>query len=296
MNDKVAIKTLNGHLLVDTEAREAIQQMSESASEEFERLEEFAGEVQEKLNELEGANVQPDWDQNDPTAADYVKNRTHYTEVVEKPLETVAPFTFTVDTDDEWSGCAVTYVGTESKRIAPFPMGLVYKDGYINTDEVTNYMATQIIVFDGVEYECAPTKIYQGYTGYIYGNLALYQSGRDDTGEPFCWMYFPKDVVDRQYAYNVVYFVTAETAETAVEHTIAAYSPTETVEAETVHTIDLKYLPAELDEALTYLSQSLDEVMAGIGDSPTLTSPGGTKYKLTVDDDGNLTTSEVTDA
>lgn len=45
--------------------------------------------VWEKIGEhtSSGGGVQPDWNQNDPTAPDYVKNRTHYEEIVETNIE-----------------------------------------------------------------------------------------------------------------------------------------------------------------------------------------------------------------
>lgn len=48
-----------------------------------------------KVNDLPFVNVQADWDQNDENAADYVKNRTHYTEIVNETIYETLEFTAT---------------------------------------------------------------------------------------------------------------------------------------------------------------------------------------------------------
>lgn len=103
-----------------------------------------------------GGGVQPDWNQNDATAADYVKNRPFYTG---DPVETVLVEESTVtfgDVDDFYAGVL------ESTFSAA--VGETYK-----------------VSWDGTIYECACVE-YSGLT--VFGNLSIVGVG-SDTGEPF---------------------------------------------------------------------------------------------------------------
>ena len=105
-----------------------------------------------------GVSAQPDWNQNDESAADYVKNRTHYITITDKELLPETLFS----NDDE--GCAVVdYVDFEG----------------INTATVT---------YDGKEYVCEVKKE-TNPNSYMYylGNRTLGWGGEGapDTGEPF---------------------------------------------------------------------------------------------------------------
>lgn len=103
-----------------------------------------------------GGSVQSDWNQNDETAADYVKNRTHY-----EKRQTV-------------------YEGTD---LAPVLQDdgnymLVFPDSPFNLTNGNTYM----VVINGVSYECV---VYSAAAGVppMIGNLAFV--GGADTGEPF---------------------------------------------------------------------------------------------------------------
>ena len=101
--------------------------------------------------------AQADWNQNDETAPDYVKNRTHYeyTETVEILHET------------ELTG--------------------VDQDGMYNAIlDVTSFTGNEkqlTVTFDGTEYVCDALTLDD--TGAVYfGNMSKMEAG-DDTGEPF---------------------------------------------------------------------------------------------------------------
>lgn len=64
--------------------------------------------LNQKLDEME---VQPDWNQNDPKASDYVKNRTHYEETVETDI---AGTTYTLG-DVSTAGTIYTHNGLPLK-------------------------------------------------------------------------------------------------------------------------------------------------------------------------------------
>lgn len=103
-----------------------------------------------------GGQVQPDWNQNDPTAKDYVKNRPFYTETV----ETVLIEESTVSFSDTGEG----FYGAEFPSPVSATVGETYK-----------------VYWDGTVYECTCVD-FSGSN--IIGNLSIEGFG-SDTGEPF---------------------------------------------------------------------------------------------------------------
>ena len=106
-----------------------------------------------------GSNVQPDWNQNDDTQPDYVKNRPFYTDTVETVLVEESAVTFTEGSNGLY-GAQVqsTFVAT---------VGEAYK-----------------VYWDGSAYECTCAD-FNGYP--VIGNLSIVGAG-SDTGEPFAIM------------------------------------------------------------------------------------------------------------
>lgn len=137
--------------------------------------------------------VQPDWNQNDTTAVDYVKNRTHWveTELVEEVPETEI-------TTEIKAGFASANLDASVSPSAT-------EEGEIRT-----------IVFDGKEYECAMFIA----EAPAFGNGALIPNDSQfpDTGEPFMYMYMPD---------GGGMVLTRDTTPTT--HTIACYKKEETV-------------------------------------------------------------------
>ena len=103
-----------------------------------------------------GGGAQPDWNQNDSTAADYIKNRPFYTG---DPVETVLVEESTVS----FAPADGLYVG-ELKSTFSATVGETYK-----------------VSWDGTVYECACID-FSGKTAI--GNLSIAGAG-SDTGEPF---------------------------------------------------------------------------------------------------------------
>ena len=103
-----------------------------------------------------GGSVQSDWNQNDETAADYVKNRPFYTG---DPVETVLFEESTVTFEDHGG----IYFGQLESTFSA-TVGETYK-----------------VSWDGTTYECACVE-YSGTTAI--GNLSIIGLG-SDTGEPF---------------------------------------------------------------------------------------------------------------
>ena len=88
--------------------------------------EEVASQLYEEIANMGGGSVQPDWNQNDPEAADYVKNRTHYSEF---------GMTTLVETQ------TVNVESPEQAAFDAFPLEL-------------NVGSTYTVIWDGAEYKC----------------------------------------------------------------------------------------------------------------------------------------------
>ena len=118
-------------------------------------LEKFKKEILEEAGEK---SIQPDWNQNDETAKDYVKNRPFYTG---DPVETVLVEESTV------SFTAISgslYTAKFQSTFSP-TVGETYK-----------------VSWDGTVYECVCISM-QG--AYAIGNASIIGAG-SDSGEPFC--------------------------------------------------------------------------------------------------------------
>jgi len=116
----------------------------------------FAGSPEEPVWESVGTTqVQADWDQNDNTKADYIKNRTHYVEVSMT----------TVFNDD------VTVTSMQQDDLYLY-QGLTGLAEDFEIEEGQTYKVTK----DGVEYEIVATEF--NYTSaIIYGNLEQLEAG-----------------------------------------------------------------------------------------------------------------------
>lgn len=106
------------------------------------------------------SGVQPDWNQNDNTKPDYIKNRPFYTGDLVKTE--IIPET------------TVTFSEMDGLMAANWPESFDLVDGQ-----------TYTISWDGTDYVCKGI-LFNG-TLPVLGNLGIAQSG-DDTGEPFIFM------------------------------------------------------------------------------------------------------------
>ena len=135
-----------------------------------------------EVRQAGGGGVQPDWNQNDETAADYVKNRPFYTG---NPVETVlveestVSFSFSKNTGVYMGELASTFSAT---------VGETYK-----------------VSWDGTAYECACVNFNDMP---VIGNLSIAGAG-SDTGEPFLM------VVDNGQG------IAIGTADTSASHTVS---------------------------------------------------------------------------
>ena len=113
-----------------------------------------------------GGGVQPDWNQNDSTAADYVKNRPFYSQHEEGYLIENKSVSIESATEPVYVRGDVAYF--------PFSVGETYK-----------------VTWDGVEYSCTANSIY----GEVYIGNANLAGASDDNNEPFLIMYSNGDYV-----------------------------------------------------------------------------------------------------
>lgn len=104
-----------------------------------------------------GGQVQPDWNQNDSTAADYVKNRPFYTGA---PVETVLIEESTVS----FSAADGVYMGRLESTFSP-AVGETYK-----------------VSWDGIDYECT---CIESNSILLLGNTNILFGVPDPDGEPF---------------------------------------------------------------------------------------------------------------
>lgn len=152
------------------------------------------------INKMKG--FRGNWNQNDPTADDYIKNRTHYTEIGEV---VVLPLT------------TLTSLEVELQR--PLVEGQTYT-----------------ITWDGVTYE----SVAREYEGYIMvGNNAIYSYDdgiETDTGEPFALEIEQGDTVAYIYVLSEPRTLDSDGSEVA-QHTISII-----VYEEVIHKLDNKFI------------------------------------------------------
>lgn len=120
------------------------------------------------INEVKEDIVQPDWNQNDPSAKDYVKNRTHWTETVTKTV--ISKQTVTTELNNDKN---VALLSISDEQL------VILKDAY-DTEEAPTFS----VVFDDVKYSLRWFET-NGNRLPILGNFSLIQPDAPDTGEPF---------------------------------------------------------------------------------------------------------------
>ena len=196
----------------------------ESSYQLYPRNEEFA-------KRSEGA--QPDWNQNDISAPDYVKNRTHWTEP--EILDVI------FQQDDVALYDATDFLQAEQSLV--FSEELVVGDTYnVNIDGVDHYVV-------------------------CYTHNSDVHLGKE---QPDRFMLFGSGSSATLYLYNFNYGST-------VRLTVTHITP------QKIHKLDPKYLPDEVIDSID------NEIIL-----KSSTANSTKKFKITVDDSGTLTATEVT--
>lgn len=159
--------------------------------------------------ELLKSVVPSDWNQNDPTAKDYIKNRTHY---VSQENKVIAPEQeVTTAVQNNFNIAILNGVDFDTFKTL------------FNSEDNTTFD----VVFDGASYPCKWLE-QNGVRIPGFGNLAIIDSSLTDTGEPFCI-----SLGEKSGARDIL-VVGCKVAGT---HTVAvSYSH------DVVHTLDPKYI------------------------------------------------------
>lgn len=108
--------------------------------------------------------AQSNWNQDDETAPDYIKNRTHYDNRI-----------FHLMYDESYHA---TSFGSTDNYTAPFDYTVVIGEN-----------KTYTVRLNGVSYSCVS---YRGNDGCCLGNASLINAGETNTGEDFC-IFYAKD-------------------------------------------------------------------------------------------------------
>lgn len=153
--------------------------------------------------------VQPNWNQNDPSMSDYIKNRTH------------------------WVGKGATIIDNETLTFTDVGDGLFYSSSGILVMPDIGDICT--ITFDGIEYNTNVSEYNETETvsstisnGRILGNKSIENDNYEDTGEPFLMLF--------DY-YDEIPCVAIITNSSETEHTINIFS-----NAKVYYKLDNKYL------------------------------------------------------
>ena len=165
----------------------------------------------EYINEQVANVAKPsDYSQNDETAVDYIKNRTHWIETILNIDETLM----------------------EERVLSTNSSGYVYlRPAECSIIQNTTYR----ICYNGVDYvlKSSPTVPNGSAMLTAIGNFSLYNSSAEDTGEPFCVVYMVSN--SNSDSANYIY-----TNEKNADITLSIYK----IDVqEQVHRIDGKFLP-----------------------------------------------------
>lgn len=165
----------------------------------------------DKIDEAVGSFSQADWNQNDPNASNYVKNRTHWKE---DPVIVDNEITLEETTYDE------------------------FDYGYCEVVATINFVegANCVVTWDGIEYESVCGHVYND-TGeyYVLGNPMLlfgFYEDPEDNGQPFGIVYIQSS--------KYLCFVSSDFE--AFSHTVKI---TSSYTIQEFHKLDNKYIDAE---------------------------------------------------
>ena len=163
-------------------------------------------QLMERMAQLETS----DWAQNDPSAKDYVRNRTHYVSRESKALVPEQEVTTVVK--DNHNVAVLNNADLDALQTL-----------FSSKDDTT-----LDVVFDGVSYPCKWLEI-DGNRIPVFGNLAIALEGSTDTGEPFA------------FSFGGVKHGIAIACKVAGTHTVAV-----SYQQDVVHKIDGKFLSDDI--------------------------------------------------
>lgn len=165
-------------------------------------------QLMERMAQLETS----DWAQNDPTAKDYVKNRTHYVSQENRVIVPEQEVTTAVQDDHN----VAILNSFDSDALKPL----------LSSEDDTTFD----VVFDEASYPCKWLE-HSGNRIPVFGNFAIFDPSSTDTGEPFA---FSVGQVENDIAIAIA-------CKVAGTHTVAV-----SYQQDVVHKIDGKFLPDDI--------------------------------------------------
>ena len=154
-------------------------------------LETVWGKVTDKI-----AESKADWNQNDETADDYVKNRTHWEEITERTPIYTGNASFTLNADDGlyYASIAIEDYASLYNTLGQYSIVLPYPILYLIPD-----YGIYSVVWDNKEYVCEPKMTYMNSNMpplTLIGNFTL-PGGTGGKNEPFCISHTPNTLVQQ---------------------------------------------------------------------------------------------------
>lgn len=162
-----AIKKLLAFKVDRDEFRDVIRDTKKDIEGIKNDIEDTKREIKDIVEEVEGNIAQSDWNQNDESAPDYVKNRPFYTYIAELSTDEIT---------GDYESDGINRIEYDTTKISPY-----WNDGQ-----------PVIVTWNGVEYPLTIRyDIYGSMPGV--GNFSLYYPGAENTGEPFVIYISSKD-------------------------------------------------------------------------------------------------------
>ena len=201
-----------------------------------------------------------DWDQNDETSKDYVRNRTHWSEF--GGVTEIMPETNLVLVSDNGGDMGARVLG----------LAIMFD---LTVGE------TYIINWNGTEYESeAFSYTENSISAVMLGNINIADPTLTDTGAPFVLVYAP-DFVSSTFPGATAVVVTRDDSETATMSIVKRN--------EIVHPLDEKYIPDSIKDDINAVQEEVNSLSEAIADKATLENGVITFWKAAETEDGTDT-------
>lgn len=205
-------------------------------------------------NKIEEKRVQPDWNQNDPTAADYVKNRTHWEESV-----VILPETELIPGEDN------TYL-----LLSPWKVDPVIGGSYI-------------IAYNGVNYECKAISIREiddtepeTANGIVMGNVSLLTQtdfDGDNDNAPFFLLCYPNTSWEAEDNGEYCYIIPSDDATSVTLSIVDMDAPVHKLDPKFMHETVVMAERPEMGGEVVILPETELMVIEDVDEEAPITTP-----------------------
>lgn len=166
----------------------------------------WADSVDERLNELEQSSVIPDWNQNDESAQDYIKNRTHWKEENTEKYEKLKLTSYLQDGRSHFHslGGQIRFGGEVDFSVYPF--SLRYAGDPIYSDKIP---LTALLLTSLAYTSCSGMSVYdekEQLIGHFQFDALTFTAANDT--------YYTTVLLEIPYNFNTAYTVVLETKTT----------------------------------------------------------------------------------